>query len=318
MRFIEIAALVVVCVTGAKGQSMAPVAGLGIAQFGAYSGSNVDTVNLMNGNLVLRIPLYSVPQKGTLSLSYSLIMNNQNYSQGYIQEVDGSGGEADASYYYISGPPGPRLVIDQSYRAESIDTNVQLPGYSGGSDNYGGIQDLMTHQNVIIDSSGARHDTAETYNASGQFRTLDGSGLLALDGGPPYLDDGSMSQPLTTIMLGAILEPNGNTHTFPNGLTNDLSYTETFSDPFGDSIAAQEMYNDVGSGDYYLSYGSVLDSFGRTIPAPTAPSTSVSALSHCPNLNLIDQPGHGELLMDGAGRQRGHSYILVLHNDYYS
>jgi hypothetical protein len=40
--------------------------------WGSYQESEIDTVNLMNGSLAWHIPLYSLAQRGQLSLSFSL------------------------------------------------------------------------------------------------------------------------------------------------------------------------------------------------------------------------------------------------------
>jgi len=44
----------------------------------SYHGADVDKVNLTNGALSLRIPIYSLPEKGDLKLSYSLVFNSNN------------------------------------------------------------------------------------------------------------------------------------------------------------------------------------------------------------------------------------------------
>src|SRR6185312_11216398 len=44
----------------------------GVKSFGSYSGSDLDAVNLQNGNLLVHIPLFSYPQRGELELGYSL------------------------------------------------------------------------------------------------------------------------------------------------------------------------------------------------------------------------------------------------------
>ena len=48
---------------------------MGLKPYGAYHGGEIDTVSLSNGNLFAKIPLFSVPQRGALPLSYSLYYN---------------------------------------------------------------------------------------------------------------------------------------------------------------------------------------------------------------------------------------------------
>jgi len=42
----------------------------GIKPYGSYHGGDLDSVNLLNGNLTLHIPLISYPQRGDLKISF--------------------------------------------------------------------------------------------------------------------------------------------------------------------------------------------------------------------------------------------------------
>src|SRR5258708_4159206 len=45
----------------------------GFKPYGTYSGSNIDSVNLMNGNLMLHIPMpFDLPQRGRVQPAYFL------------------------------------------------------------------------------------------------------------------------------------------------------------------------------------------------------------------------------------------------------
>ena len=54
---------------------------VGFKPYGSYDGSSVDKVNLDNLNVTLDIPLYSLPQRGRLALTYSLPYTNWGYKQ---------------------------------------------------------------------------------------------------------------------------------------------------------------------------------------------------------------------------------------------
>src|SRR5436305_1252772 len=47
----------------------------GISFNGYYQSYDVDTVNVENGNVIVKIPLYSLPQLGKLALSFSAVSN---------------------------------------------------------------------------------------------------------------------------------------------------------------------------------------------------------------------------------------------------
>jgi hypothetical protein len=56
----------------------------GIPPGGSYGGSNVDTVNLLNGNLTLHIPLaVDVPQRGKLGIKYYLVVNAKSWRAAF-------------------------------------------------------------------------------------------------------------------------------------------------------------------------------------------------------------------------------------------
>src|SRR5690242_13147174 len=54
----------------------------GYKAYGSYDGSNIDTVNLMNGNLMLHLPMpFSYPQRGgKLNLLNLLTISSKNWS----------------------------------------------------------------------------------------------------------------------------------------------------------------------------------------------------------------------------------------------
>jgi hypothetical protein len=48
--------------------------------YGSYDGSHLDTVNLMNGNLMLHAPLLpGIPQRGSLSSDYTIYMSSKDW-----------------------------------------------------------------------------------------------------------------------------------------------------------------------------------------------------------------------------------------------
>ena len=95
----------------------------GVKSFGSYTGSDIDTVNLQNGNVMLHIPLLSYPQRGGLGLGYSVQLNSKNWQVGQYT------GTSQSLHYrwMLSGQPG--LFLTSSYdvqlqRVRTITTDV--------------------------------------------------------------------------------------------------------------------------------------------------------------------------------------------------
>ena len=62
----------------------------GIKAYGTYRGGDIDSVSMTNGNLVIKIPLASYPQRGKVHLSYSLFYTNKrNSSSRQICGING-------------------------------------------------------------------------------------------------------------------------------------------------------------------------------------------------------------------------------------
>src|SRR6266567_9134220 len=101
-----------------------PLQAQGVTPWGSYQHSDIDSVNMMNGSLTIRIPLYSLPQRGQLSLSFSL-----SHSNVFNIETVGP------STYYIAGrsdgnsyvPIGPKLVLDQVLYPTSTQYKAKSP-----------------------------------------------------------------------------------------------------------------------------------------------------------------------------------------------
>jgi RHS repeat-associated protein len=75
----------------------------GFKYYGSYDGTTMDTVNLMNGNLTLHIPLpfYYAQRGGKIDPRYFLVANSKNWS---VQETDF--GEGPVNYWTYVGATG--------------------------------------------------------------------------------------------------------------------------------------------------------------------------------------------------------------------
>lgn len=70
-------------------------AGLGQAPFGSYSSANLDTVNLYSGNVLLDIPLFSLPGREGMGTQLRMTYNAQGWRDGST--------EFETIGYYVGG-----------------------------------------------------------------------------------------------------------------------------------------------------------------------------------------------------------------------
>lgn len=107
----------------------------GFKSFGSYSGGDVDTVNLQNGNVMLRMPLLSYPQRVGLGLGYSVQLGSKNWWVGDYLDIN----HILRHRWMLAGQPG--LSLSNSYDIQlqgvrTITTDVN-GGQSYSDSNYG-------------------------------------------------------------------------------------------------------------------------------------------------------------------------------------
>ena len=229
----------------------------GYQSFQSYHGSDFDTVNLANGNLVLNIPLLSYEQLGGLPpVTLSIRSNSTTFqSTPPLESGPADTNQHEVASGVIGAPWGqPHVLISPGglfWKEERIVTN---PKTSIGPE--------YLVRFVAIDDSGATHSLGGSIANStagyvpGIRYSVDGSGL--------------MLQPGTTASGPVLVDRKGNT----GGLV----------DPNGNAIAMKgSCATAAGSGDYFnpslpswegyahgtASATSITDSIGRSIPNPT-------------------------------------------------
>jgi hypothetical protein len=56
----------------------------GLTPYGSFKGGDLDSVNMVNGNLSLHIPILSYPQRGkSLRLNYNIYYNDKQFLLNY-------------------------------------------------------------------------------------------------------------------------------------------------------------------------------------------------------------------------------------------
>jgi len=226
----------------------------GISPWQSYQHGDFDSVNVLNGALTLHIPLYSLPQRGRLSLSFSIVANTTVWNTELTDTV------LCQNCNFVQGssysPSTVRLVMDQRLDA--------------GSDQFRYPANSNTFYNVfwIKDSTGSKHQLGYDAGNLALLRANDGSGLLYAPGTTtPYSPFGTGNG------NGTIYESGGIQHIF-NGTSNPIS------DPDGNTITFSQN-----------APVQITDSLNRTFLASPPAATSVT--SGCPVVSANYQPTTG-------------------------
>jgi hypothetical protein len=286
----------------------------GLLPYGSYQGGNVDAVDLKNGNLTIRIPLFSIAQRGKLSLSYSLVLNNEAYSTAEsCYTADGS----CFDYPVRNADIGPDIVMDQA-----IVLRASNPGPSDPTAN------LSRVGFAIADSAGGDHQLLLDQSNTNLLHSLDGSAYswISAAGTQPYnvfepFGVNGVPNPCeyntATLMIippdGTVMTADGISHTFQpqcvapiesgtldeqqaaaNGYPAYVisSPITTLQDPEGNNKLSYSTWENETFGVYQgMTYpGPVLDGQGNAIVPSFLQNTETSDVSKCPDLGVADQP----------------------------
>src|SRR6266700_40560 len=107
----------------------------GLTPYGSYKGGDLDSVNMINGNLTLHVPLISLPQRGkSLNLSYGIYNNDKQFIFSYSMVgalVQGQwtlfGGNCPNNYTgcdsgSVAAHVGTYVAGDQGYSTQTLTT----------------------------------------------------------------------------------------------------------------------------------------------------------------------------------------------------
>lgn len=174
-----------------------PNVDLGVRPYESLRGGDIDMVNITNGNVVVRIPLVSYPQRGNLKLNAVLAYNNRAWR---ITQINCPKCE------FAWEPAGSTLW------------NVQFDGWVGGACNET-LGNFTYYQCQVNNSDGSTTPMGEDGINSGVWRALDGSGSQILwpgfnpTGNVTVIDgNGTRYIPASPTTLPYVIEDaNGNT-----------------------------------------------------------------------------------------------------------
>ncbi len=278
----------------------------GFQAYQSFHGSDFDTVNLANGNLVLKIPLLSYEQRGGLPPVVISIRSNGTTFQSAPPFENGPPDtkQHEVASGIIGAPWGqPHVVIS--------------PGGLYWKEDRITVEKAQLSRFVATDESGATHSLGGKIANStaglvpGIMYSVDGSGLMLQPAsgskGPLLLDRKGN--------VGGLIDPNGNA--VP--LQGPCAKPAGGGDFFNASLAAWEG-NAYGTASATL----IIDTVGRVIPNPSylPPTAAYSCLVDldasyhpaAPDVNgceTWDFPGEGQTV----GTVPGNVHLLFCYAD---
>ena len=297
----------------------------GILPYGTYQGGDVDQIDVKNGNVNIRIPLFSLPELGKLKLSYSLVYSGQPFDTT-VTDVNGDGGQGET--YIQSALLGPTLSMDQALYG---DINAPLEGVPGQGPIY------QPPAYTVVDGGLARHPLMFDASNLNNLHAFDGSGYTYESLPDTYPYDELMVGPWDPNFgpenctgIDADLEYDGNTIVTSDGVKHvhqEVCGTSVYpnpatvmTDPSGNTIHyTWKMPVDLGYGTYFPdvpfeNVGAVTDSVSRTIPDLDSITLS-SDVNMCPNLGVSNEPATGSKTWQVPGPNGANaSYIFCFAN----
>ncbi|MBZ5533771.1 MAG: hypothetical protein LAO20_20265, partial [Acidobacteriia bacterium] len=210
--------------------------------FGSYEGSHLDTVNVMNGNLMFHAPLIpGAPGRGALTFSYSLYGSSKDW-----QAVCGPLPGGAIGCKWQKGGTGVSIHITPSL---SVHRTINKQYMSGQ-----GTTTFAAYGYTVIDADGASHPvhgaagTEDVYGEATQFDTADLSGYhLALsvpDGDYPNIrDQFTVTDRSGTVYQGSFGPTTGCGHPSLTGLSAPGNHPPLFDDTLaGDQYCSQVAF----------------------------------------------------------------------------
>jgi RHS repeat-associated protein len=263
----------------------------GIVPNGSYAGYKIDAVNMENGNNIITVPLFSLPQLGTLSLGFAAISNATYWQPTANCTPDGTSCE----FAYAATPPyypglapntwgggvfgiGPAIVPLGIPGIDVVNYVSTDPPTPASNCTYLGSQGspCFSERYFVRSSTGGRSPLYYDSTNRSQLRTTDGSGYLFLSGYPyPYrlgVAAGTPTGPPT------LIDNKGIKYSVPLNNVLSLDTTPTsITDPDNNSITITPVNS---SAEVLLGY-KYTDSVNRVVPAIPQATTSVAG---CPDV----------------------------------
>jgi RHS repeat-associated protein len=216
----------------------------GVSPTRAYHVSDFDSVDTGSGNLMFNIPLYSLPQKGALSMSFSIRSNSMGWTE--VATCDDPDWPCIYSYQWsgvssgsITSPITPTVAFDQELSTID-DSQMVFEATPQACSGQSWCSSTYNPTFSVLDASGARHPMAYDTNDYTRLRAADGSNYMYYTTTPLY----GSGMGATYYDPGIIYEPNGIAHKQTQVTSIDYSNTgakyysgnEQIIDPNGNAI----------------------------------------------------------------------------------
>jgi YD repeat-containing protein len=293
LKMMCILAVLVAACAALHGQAVNP-SDVGFVPAGMYQHTDIDSVNMANGNAVIHIPLFGYPQLGSsLKLDYSIIANTSLWQPNIVCYPDGAGGSICENTYTMGNTPlggggltttnpcgfvpnaSPAIAYLQSATWCEDITLAQLCQLEDplminvGTELF--CNHFMAGEFNVVEPTGEEHRLQYDASNLSNLRTTDGSGyrLQVNDPQPyfPYYPSGNG---------WAMKDISGSVLTNSEGI--NLS-ANVLTDPNGNTIRSNGP-------------NGIVDTVQRPIPFPPLGPTSNSTQG-CPTLNAQYQPAIG-------------------------
>src|SRR5215813_8728048 len=186
-KLLALIATILLPCAAAHGQNN-PNTDQGLKPYDSLHGGALDSVSMTSGNLFFHLPVYSLPQRGRVGLTFSLQYNNKGFRLQTACPPPPQTGQCN--YTWLWSGAGVTLINDQSLSVGATNTDT-------GATNGNGMELYVMVYNAKT-SDGAQHQMADTGNG---YRSIDGSGILLNSVGG--LDRSGMYN-------GGTMDPNGN------------------------------------------------------------------------------------------------------------
>jgi hypothetical protein len=280
----------------------------GMAPFGSYSGGDIDSVDMASGSLNIHVPLFSLPQKGKLALSFSLRLTPNPYTP----TIDCDPAYSGCQVVYQQSSP----ILPTGYPAISWDQQISVAQASApslqytfqwayGFDAYAGtpfLESLAYYSDwfALQDGGGQVHPLGSDSANPNIMRATDGSGYTVGDisettykysppnPGPPYLSANSG-------ISSTVVAKDGVVWTGLCGSTTTVS--PALVDPAGNTIGCT-LNSQMLDPTNHLPSLELIDSAQRAIPlTPLNPNwitPIVPGHTRCPDLTLQIQNANAQ------------------------
>jgi RHS repeat-associated protein len=206
--------------------------------FGSYDGTHLDTVNLMNGNLMLHAPLIpDLPQRGALSLTNTLYVTSKDWQVACVPNSASPSGQV---CYWQKGGTGVNI---QRSPALGLHRTVVKNGSGTGTVTF------SAYGYTLVSADGATHQlspvsgTEDPTGEATQFNSLDLSGYHVQVTNPDVngiLTNVTVNDRRGGLYQGTFAAYSGCSHPVGNMLPRTGGWAAVVDDaPFGDQFCSQ-------------------------------------------------------------------------------